>query len=229
MTTVGRLLRGVRAAVFAAVCVGLSAAGHVWMSGRALPAWSLALAFALVAAAGYALAGRQRGLLPISALMLAGEGAQHLLFAAAQAPAPVTPMQRALESLSVPASARPLPLTDWICGMGEGGAMGSGSAGARLAADLMAGHGAGMIAVHGAAGLLCAWWLSRGERAVFRLLQRVAMFAAPLLTVLWPEAVTVPAQFCGPSPADTARPARTPRLLATPVVRRGPPSPRFSM
>ena len=51
--TVGRSFRGSRAAVFAAVCVALSAAGHVWMSRRdMLSAWWLwrgeTAAFALI-------------------------------------------------------------------------------------------------------------------------------------------------------------------------------------
>jgi hypothetical protein len=229
--TVGRSLRGTRAAVLAAVCVALSAAGHVWMSGRGIPPWSLALAFALVAGCGYALAGRQRGPVPIGALMLAGEWAQHLLYTAAQGPAPLSALQqRMLQTYAVlPPSARRIPTADWICGMTG---MGSGSLSTRLAADLMAGHGFGMIAAHGAAGLLSAWWLWRGESAAFRLLRWASAHAVALPALVRFAAAPVPdepAARLGAAPAEVRVPARSLLLLSAAVVRRGPPSPRFSL
>lgn len=229
--TVGRSLRGTRAAVFAAVCVALSAAGHVWMSGRGIPPWSLALAFAVVAGCGYALAGRQRGLVSICALMLAGEWAQHLLYTAAQGPAPLSAMQqRMLQTYAaLPPSARRIPLADWICGMTG---MDAGSLSARLAAELMAGHGFGMIAVHGVAGLLSAWWLWRGESASYCLLRWVSAHAVPLPALVWLAAAPVPdepATRLGAVPAEERFPARSLLLLSAAVVRRGPPSPRFSV
>jgi len=235
MTTVDRSLRGARAVVFAAVCVGLTAAGHVWMSGEAVPLWSVALAFALLAGAGYALAGRQRGFLPISALMLVGELGQHLLFCAAQ------DATAASSATSVPAlprflSGRVLPLSDWICGMASSSsssgmaARDDGSFSARLAADLMTGqvgHGAiGMIAVHAAAGLLCAWWLRCGEAAVFQLLRWLATLAAPALLLLWPATPVVPDLLPRAiAPRDDRALGHYNRLLSRLVVRRGPPSP----
>lgn len=241
--TVGRPLRAARAAVFAAVCVGLSAAGHVWMSGRGIPWWSAALALAVLGGLGYALAGRQRGLVPIAALMLAGEAAQHLLYTAAQGAAPATAMQRrAAETFAaLPPSARRIPLGDWICGMpgmpgmagmaGTSGMAGmdSGSLSARLAANLMAGHGIGMIAAHGAAGLLSAWWLWRGETAVFRMLRSAAALAFPLFTVLWPAIVPVPDFVRAGEPVGEGLPARALLVLSTAVVRRGPPHLRISL
>jgi len=234
MTDVGRSLRGARAAVFAAVCVGLTAAGHVWMSGDAVPLWAVALAFAALAGAGYALAGRQRGLLPISALMLAGELGQHLLFSAAQSTAG-SASTAASSSVSIPArptflSGRVLPLSDWICGMAGSSATGmaarDGSLRARLAADLMStGHGgAGMIAVHAVAGLLCACWLWRGEAAVFQLLRWLAALAAPALLLLsWPTTHVVPEFASSRAPIDDRVLGRATRLISALVVRRGPP------
>lgn len=229
---VGPLLRGTRAAVLAALCTALTAAGHVWMSGRGLPWWALALAFAAVGAAGYASAGRQRGLPAIAGLMLAGESGLHLLFKFAQGPAPISPMRRAMDAATaaLPASARRLPVSDWVCGgMGGAGTGGSGTSG-RLAADLMAGHGLGMLAAHAAAGLLCALWLWRGESALFRLLRWLGAFSAPLLAILWPGALAAPDLVTGRR--ARVRPDAFPaslRLLATRVVRRGPPRPLFSM
>ena len=233
MTKVGRSLRGARAAVFAAVCVGLTAAGHVWMSGEAVPLWAIPLAFAVLAGAGYALAGRQRGFLPISALMLAGELGQHLLFRAAQGPTGSASMATD-SAASVPAlptflSGRAVPLSDWICGMAattsRSGMAARDGLSARLAADLMAGHGAiGMIAVHAVAGLLCAWWLWRGEAAVFQLLRWFAALAAPALLLLrWPATLVVPEFPRSLAPADDRVLSRLTRLISTPVVRRGPP------
>jgi hypothetical protein len=231
---VGPLLRAARAAVLAALCAALTAAGHVWMSGRGLPWWALALAFAAVGAAGYALAGRQRGLPTICGLMLAGEWGLHLLFTAAQGPAPISPMQRAVDAATaaLPASARGLPVSDWVCGGMDGAGMGGAGSGtsARLAAALMAGHGLGMLAAHAAAGLLCAWWLWRGESALFRLLRWLGTFRAPLLAILWPDALVAPDLVTGRR--VRVRPdafAATLRLLATRVLRRGPPCPRLSM
>jgi hypothetical protein len=236
MTTVGRSLRGARATVFAVACVGLSAAGHVWMSGEAVPLWSLALAFAVLAGAGYALAGRQRGFLSISALMLVGELGQHLLFCAAQDMASASSASAA--SSSVPAlpsfiSGRVLPLSDWICGMASSAsssgmsARGDGSLGARLAADLMTGQAGrgdvGMIAAHAAAGMLCAWWLRCGEAAVFRTLRWLATLAAPALLLLWPATLVVPDFRRAAVPRDDRALGRYNRLLSTLVVRRGPP------
>jgi hypothetical protein len=252
-TTVGRSLRAARAAVFAAMCVGLTAVGHVWMSGRAVPLLALALAFVALIAAGYALAGRQRGFLPISALMLAGESALHELFCLAQG-AGKSASAAVSAIASATASAPPLPkflsgpvvpLSDWICGMGawkSGSGMAamtsmptsstgsgtSGSLGARLAADvMMTGHGdIGMAVVHATAGLICAWWLWRGEAAVFQLLRLLAALTAPALHLLWPATLVITPDF----PRFTAVPGhdehilgRYKRLFSTVLARRGPP------
>ena len=220
--------------MFAAVCVSLTAAGHVWMSGDAVPFWAVALAFAALAGAGYALAGRQRGFLPISALMLAGEWGQHLLFSAAQSTAG-SALTATGSSASIPAqptfrSGRVLPLSDWICGMVGSSATGmttrDGSLSARLATDLMTGHfaGFGMLTVHAVAGLLCAAWLWRGEAAVFQLLRWLAALAAPALLVLsWPCTLVVPEFPRSRAPIDDRVLGRVIRIISTPVVRRGPP------
>jgi hypothetical protein len=99
------------------------------------------------------------------------------------------------------------------------------------------GHGGGMPAAEGggamtlahvAAAVVSAWWLRRGERAVWSLARRVA--AAVIRPVL--ALLSVP-----PAPASTRRvrtgpvaPARRrPAYLRHVVVRRGPPSPRVSL
>lgn len=60
--TAGWCARTVRAAMFAAVCVVLAALAHVLMSGHHVPAWALATGLAATGAAGWSLAGRERGL-----------------------------------------------------------------------------------------------------------------------------------------------------------------------
>jgi len=235
MTTVGRYLRGARAAVFAAVCVGLTAAGHVWMSGDAVPLWAVALAFVALATLGYLLAGRQRGFLPISALMLVGELGQHLLFVSAQGPTTAT--TSAGETTSIPAlpaflSGRVVPASAWICGMGKSDmtTAGPGSLAARLASDLMTSHGAaGMVAVHVVAGLLCAWWLRQGEAGVFRLLRTLATLAAPALLLIWPATLVVPDLLRTRLPGHGFVLRRYNQLLSTVVARRGPPFSRLCM
>ena len=223
-TPVDWRLRGTRAAMFAAVCVSLSAAGHVWMSGSGIPLWALAVAFAAVTAVGFVCAGRQRGFLSISALMLLGELGQHLLFTSAQnAISPVS------EIPAIPqfVSGRVVPASAWICGMPH--------------SRMTAGHGsgmtgvggtAGMIAAHVVAGLLCAGWLRSGEAAVFRLLQTLAglaaEYAAPLLLLFaWPATSAVPGRpgFAPVSSGDIV--ARRTRLLSTVLARRGPPNSRI--
>ncbi|MBR7825532.1 hypothetical protein KDK95_04385 [Actinospica sp. MGRD01-02] len=210
-TRAGWQLRGARAAVFAAVCVGVSVAGHVWMSGDAIPLWAVALAFAALTASGYALAGRRpRGVLSISALMLLGELGQHYLFAAVQsaATAPAMPAPAASEFVS----GRVLPASAWICGMPASG---------------MRHGGIGMIAAHVGAGLLSAWWLRNGDAAVFQLVQTLGVLAAPLLLLIWPDTLVVP-DFRRPAlAADAHVRARCTRLLSTVVARRGPPFSRI--
>jgi hypothetical protein len=230
---IGRSLRGARAAVFAVACVGLSAAGHVWMSGDCVPLWAVTVAILAVGGAGYALAGRQRGFVPIAALMLAGELALHLLFTAAQhvsgsrtASMPDIPGLPALPAMIV---SHAVPASAWLCGAGMSGMGASTSQGSASAMALMSGHGsAGMIAVHGAAGLICSWWLRCGEAATFRLLRSLAVLAAPLFVLVWPCAVAVPDFTLRTSAARGAETAPTRLLLVHALVRRGPP-PRLCM
>jgi hypothetical protein len=79
--TAGADLRLARAAVFTAVCVTLSAAGHSLTGGQSMPLWSLGVGFAVVFAVAAPLAGRERSLPGIAALLAAGQVALHTLFA----------------------------------------------------------------------------------------------------------------------------------------------------
>lgn len=80
----GAGLRLLRAAMFTAVCVVLSAAGHAVGSGRSLPWWALAAGFAVVLAAAGPLTGRERSVHGIAAALVLGQAALHTLFGLAQ-------------------------------------------------------------------------------------------------------------------------------------------------
>lgn len=232
----GPLLRAVRAAVFAAVCVTLSVAGHAWMSGRTVAPWAVVAAGVGVFACAFALAGRRRGYGWIAASMLTAQVALHELFARAQG-APSTSAGLALahhlggfvtnllhppQPAASAWSAMPMPMPAGMSmpGMSMPAAASAGSGGGTCAM----GHGAwGMIAAHAAAGLVCSWWLARGEARMFGLLSALVLaLFAPLLLA---------AEALG---GWIARPCRAVRafaavrtvyspLLAYTVVRRGPP------
>lgn len=76
----GYELRILRAAVFAAVCVVLAAAGHGLASCAVVPLWTLGAGFLAVFAVAAALAGRERSLPGIAALLAVGQTALHTLF-----------------------------------------------------------------------------------------------------------------------------------------------------
>ncbi len=80
----GAGMRLLRTAVFTAVCVLLAAAGHAMASGRTVPAASLALGWLAVFAVVAPLAGRERGLPGIIALLALGQLALHLVFSTGQ-------------------------------------------------------------------------------------------------------------------------------------------------
>ncbi|MGW2329982.1 hypothetical protein ACWC5C_30095 [Streptomyces sp. NPDC001700] len=80
----GADLRMLRAAVFTAVCVVLSAAGHVLASCTAVPLWTLGAGAAAVFAVVLPLAGRERSLPGIAAVLALGQLALHSLFSYGQ-------------------------------------------------------------------------------------------------------------------------------------------------
>ncbi|NEY33595.1 hypothetical protein GTU99_15555 [Streptomyces sp. PRKS01-65] len=185
-----RDLRILRALVFAAVCVALSAAGHVPASCASVPLWALGAGFLATAAVAVPLAGRARSLPAISALLAAGQIALHTLFglgqhgAAAAAPAGqagsaggMSAAEQAARlvcgataaSLS-PAEARRILATARITP--DAGAAAhhpadavSGAAGASLLPSLP------MLLGHLCAALAAGWLLRRGDLALARLVE----------------------------------------------------------
>ncbi|WP_329386661.1 hypothetical protein OG625_28475 [Streptomyces sp. NBC_01351] len=217
----GVRLRGLRAALFSALVVLLSAGSHVLMSRVPLPPLLVAGAFAAVFGLAYALAGRERGFGPIAGLLVPLELAADTVFTAGQhvcygpAGGPVAGPLRALG------------LEELCGGTPVGGPLTEMTGQAADPAALLASPGPWapwlLLGAHVSVGLLAAAWLRHGERALGRVLRAVAAFAfRPLLL-----AVGGAATAARPAPR-VARPAlpggwaRT-RFPAHSVGRRGPP------
>ncbi|MEU6371681.1 hypothetical protein [Streptomyces sp. NPDC046909] len=214
--TAGWCSRTVRAAVFAAVCVLLAALGHVLMSGQHVPAWALAVGAVLTGAAGWCLAGRERGLPVVVAVVVAAQTALHEGFSLAQS---TTSSSGGGGMGSMDMGSMHMHSTDAM----DMGHMGAGHTGAGVASSSSSSSSFGMLAAHLLAALLCGLWLAYGERAAFRILRAVAgWLAAPLRLLL---AVRVPAH--RPLPGRPRRRSeRAPRLLLLvhAITTRGPPA-----
>ncbi|MGW4300774.1 hypothetical protein ACWEHT_13460 [Streptomyces sp. NPDC004646] len=83
-TRPGPRVRLLRAAVFAAVCVVLAAAGHTMASCATVPLWTLGAGFAGSLLLMAPLAGRARSLPAIAGLLALGQTALHTLFGLGQ-------------------------------------------------------------------------------------------------------------------------------------------------
>ncbi|MYQ47096.1 hypothetical protein GTW40_18880, partial [Streptomyces sp. SID4985] len=83
-TRPGPRVRLLRAAVFAAVCVVLAAAGHTLASCATVPLWTLGAGFAGSLLLMAPLAGRARSLPAIAGLLALGQTALHTLFGLGQ-------------------------------------------------------------------------------------------------------------------------------------------------
>ena len=210
-------LREARAAVFAAVCVLVGAVGHDAFSVSAIPLWALLVGGVAVFLAAQLFTRRECGLPTILLLMGAVQFGLHHLFGFAQKlAADAAPM----------ALAAPAPRGAWWCGHDEP----SGVTQAMLhAAGMPPTHHtmtAGMYTAHVVAALTAAWWLRRGEAAVWSLGRALALalitplvlLAAALVSGCWTpprRAVTVAARV-----PDRLGPGR---LLRFELARRGPP------
>lgn len=145
-----------RAATFAAVCVGLGAVMHTAVSHGSIPTSALlAGAIAVYTAARLATGRGERGLLAISGLMVASQVALDLLFSLAQH----TP------SISVGACRMP-GITEPV--LPAGTRIPVESAAARLDATLV------MLIAHTLAAMACVFWLWRGEAALHAVIRCAA-------------------------------------------------------
>ncbi|MER5405101.1 hypothetical protein [Streptomyces sp. NPDC002769] len=216
----GTQLRAVRAALFTAVVVTLSAASHVLLSRVALPLGTVAAITAAVFVIAYALAGRERGFGRIAALLIPLELAADTVFTTGQhvcygrAGGPVAGPLRAVG-------------LDVLCGGSVGAPLARVTGGDDRAATLLVHTDPGaawlLLAAHVGVGLLAAAWLRRGERALDQLLRAVAASTfRPLLIAVAAVTVLLTPVRRLPRPARRSTSART-RLFVHSLGRRGPP------
>ncbi|MFJ5842977.1 hypothetical protein ACIQGO_40750 [Streptomyces shenzhenensis] len=225
--TAGWCSRTTRAALFAAVSVLLAALGHVLMSGRHVPAWALAAGVVAAGAAGWCLAGRERGLPLIVTVVVAAQTALHSAFSLAQSVPGGTGSGAGMNSMGMGAMGGGSMATSHmgVAHMGGGhvdlGYMDSGHVD-HLGLPVAGTPSYGMLIAHLLAALLCGLWLAHGERAAFRVLRAVAArLAAPLrLLRALPGASDRPRSRVRRSRSD-----RGPRLrlLVHAITSRGPP------
>ncbi|MER6383397.1 hypothetical protein ACWDBD_34600 [Streptomyces sp. NPDC001118] len=190
-------VRGLRAAVFAAVCVLLAAAGHGLAMGDMPPLWADAAGFLGVFALGWSLGERERSLAGIGAAMLLTQVALHIGFDAAH---------------RTPRTAAP-----------PGHAMAHSMAAMHSHATAHPHSTAHATAAHLLAALVASWWLRRGEAALWSVLRRTVTLV-PGLAAWWRDApLPAPAPHAPRVPAGPEPRRRTPLRHA--VSRRGPPVP----
>ncbi|MGM9440275.1 MULTISPECIES: hypothetical protein [Streptomyces] len=190
-------VRGLRAAVFAAVCVLLAAAGHGLAMGETPSLGCDGVGFLAVLALGWTLGARERSGPGIGAVMLLTQAGLHLGFDAAHSDSGTTRTGTAMPGMP---------------GM-------TGPAAHATAAHTMA-HA---TAAHLLAALAASWWLRRGEAALWSLLRRTAALVPALRTRWRPAPLPATAE---PVPRDRSAdvpPRRAPLRHA--VTRRGPPAP----
>ncbi|WP_327132767.1 hypothetical protein OG311_19000 [Streptomyces sp. NBC_01343] len=248
-TPAGAGLRLLRAAVFTAVCVVLSAAGHALASCATVPWWALVIAFLAVFAVAAPLAGRRRSLPGIAAALAFGQLGLHTVFglgqhsaASAQAPAGADTSLAALAARLVcggnsvplsPADARQILETAGLDPAAQAAAQGAAPAAAAPATGLFS---TGMLLGHLLAALAAGWLMGRGDAALFRLVELSRSSAEvdpvrPLRTAL--AFVRALGAGLAGTPAGAPRAARTAAepaahtgrdALQHTVIRRGPPS-----
>ncbi len=217
----GNQLRVVRAALFTALVVTLSAASHVLLSRVPLPPGTVAAIAAAVFVIAYAMAGRERGFGRIATLLIPLELAADTVFTAGQhvcygeAGGPVAGPLRAVGF-------------DVLCGGAPVGTplarmTAEGHGAAALLADVDPAAAWLLLGAHVGVGLIAAAWLRRGERALAQLLRAVAAatFRPLLIAVAAVTTSRMPVRRL-PRPARRVRVTRT-RLLVHFVGRRGPP------
>ncbi|WP_101257678.1 hypothetical protein [Streptomyces barkulensis] len=213
-------IRAVRAAVFTAVCLVLSAGAHVLLSAGPLPYPPLLAVGATVFVIAFALAGRERGFRAIAALLVPLELAADTVF---------TTGQHACYGQAGGPVAGPLRAVglDLLCAGGDFGTPLARMTASGASPLSVAAHPAApwlLLAAHVAVGLTAAAWLHRGDAALSRLLRAAAAAVfRPLLRAV--GARSSAGEACGrvPRPAHRTRAHRALPVLTHSVVRRGPP------
>ena len=204
--SVSAAVRSLRAAVFAAVCVLLAAAGHGLAMGDLPPLWADGAGFLAVSAVCWLLGGRERSLAGIGAAMLLTQAGLHVAFDAAS------------RITAAGMSGRSMGDSVMAGHMMPGMRPPAARTGHAVTAHALTGHAS---AAHLLAALLASWLLRRGEAALWALLRRAGRLV-PGLVAWWRDA---------PLPGSDSRVAGTPAgpapyrpaLLRHAVSRRGPP------
>jgi hypothetical protein len=201
--------------VFAAVCTLLAVAAHRVMSATGVPLAAEVFGAAAVFCFARVAAGLgERGLATIGLLVGGSQVGLHLLFHAVQTSA-----------VSGPVST-PLPAATSMPGMSDMSGMARASSGMASGSALL-GMTTGMTIAHVVAAAFAAWWLRRGEAALFGAVERarVVVCASWRMLAGWAAGTRPLRTVSPPMPAaslDVRRPA-APRILLFAVIRRGPP------
>ncbi|MFJ7767653.1 hypothetical protein ACIQ1J_04355 [Streptomyces sp. NPDC097107] len=249
----GNDLRILRAAVFAAVCVVLAAAGHTLASCASVPLWSLGAGFLGAVVVAAPLAGRERSLPGIAVLLTVGQTALHTLFGLGQHGATaVTASGTTAVSTGGPGALSDASLVQQaarlVCGT-TAAALSPAQAqriltDARIAPDVRAGAGhhpadalstAGspasllpslpMLLGHVLAALAAGWLLRRGDLALARLVELSAHSAHSVAEAALVRALRAALSLVHALHAGLAGlPGTGPRLPHT--ARLAPPRPR---
>lgn len=190
-----------RSVLFAAVCVCLATAGHSAATQQAIAPLAVGCGFIGVLVIARLLSGGERSMVTILGGLLGAQFALHSLFSATA---------RHAEN---------------CCPPGTGLHLGHHHHAQTLAGAWTGHDGVAMTGAHLAAAIVAAWWLRRGERAVWGLALRVAALAAgrlrALLALLAParpvhrRTVTRRSRYAPIRPADSA--------LRHSVIGRAPP------
>ncbi|MFE3248006.1 hypothetical protein [Streptomyces sp. NPDC059209] len=228
----GPALRLARTAVFAAVCVVVSGLGHALSSGGPLPPRVLALAFPPVCAAGWWLSRKERGGAVIVGASAAGQLLLHAVFGGLHPRPPGAHAGHGGHGGGERGGGG--------APVGDGGEVPHAAFGELLGAEGLSGLldssglTSGMLVAHLVAGLVCGWWLWRGDRAFVRLVGVLTLFACEFAYGLAYARLRfahevlsggAPAHLQVLAPPVLYRPIRPPAQLPAPhvVSRRGPP------
>jgi hypothetical protein len=238
----GADMRLLRAAVFTAVCVALSATAHSVAAGHAVGGWPLLAGWLAVFATAAPLAGRERSQAGIAAGLAAGQLALHLLFNAGEICArPSTAgrdpglMEIAGRLLCNDDAARltPTAAAQVVRQAGLDPSRVSGMSGMHAqAGSVMASYSLAMVIGHLLAALAAGWLLRSGEAALWRLVALSSGSLQPLRPLR--RALALVRVLVGGVPAEPASGPRRERFpqerqrlrtatLRHSVARRGPP------
>ncbi|SNS86234.1 hypothetical protein [Actinacidiphila glaucinigra] len=235
----GADLRLLRAAVFTAVCVVLSAGAHMLASGHGVPGWTLAAGWLAVFAFATPLAGRERSTPAIATGLAGGQLVLHVLFnlggicgggGVAEIAGRLLCDERVTE---LPSHVHTVAGTSHMAGM-PGMAVMPGMSPA-AAESTMLSYSLPMLLGHAVAAVTAGWLLRRGEAALWRLVALsvrglaelsggALRHAVALVRLLLTGSPATPCAVPGAGRTDGSAPVPRTVLLRHSLARRGPPA-----